>query len=198
HTRLAILDLTDNAAQPMRGRRSWLVFNGEIYNFAELREELVREGAEFRSSGDTEILLAALERWGTAVLPRLRGMFAFGWLDPERRELVLARDRYGVKPLVWEETPEGVRFASDLFALDEVAGGVHTRQIDPEQARQFLLLGYVPSPHTIWTGPKKLLPGRFLKIDWSHGFPARIEEQDYWTPEAAAADPRAGETPEAD
>src|SRR6266853_2433564 len=92
HTRLAILDLTDRASQPMTdGRGAWLVYNGEIYNFKELREELIAAGYQFRSTGDTEVLLYALRHWGTGCLERLRGMFAFAWLDTERRELILAR-----------------------------------------------------------------------------------------------------------
>jgi asparagine synthase (glutamine-hydrolysing) len=182
HTRLAILDLTDLGAQPMRSKRgSWIVFNGEIYNFHELRDELAAEGVRIRSTGDTEVLLAALERWGTDALLKLRGMFAFGWLHPENKELILARDRYGVKPLVWERTADGVRFASDLFALDAMAGGASQREIDPEQAREFLLHGCVPAPGTIWKGPRKLVPGNFLRVRWYDNAPPVIEESSYWT-----------------
>jgi asparagine synthase (glutamine-hydrolysing) len=180
HTRLAILDLTEAASQPMFGGRSWIVFNCEIYNFQELREELRGQGVDFRSTGDTEVLLAALEHWGTDALLKLRGMFAFGWLDPKRKQLLLVRDRYGVKPLVWEQTQDGVRFASDLFALDEMAGGTKNRTIDPEQSRQFLLLGYVPAPYTIWKGPRKLLPGHFLRVQWDDCGRSLVEECCYW------------------
>jgi len=181
HTRLKILDLTDNAAQPMRdefGR--WLVFNGEIYNFRELREELKLKGARFRSTGDTEVLLHALGHWGVDALPRLRGMFAFGWIDPTRKELILARDRYGVKPLVWESTEDGVRFASDLFGLDELAGGSLVRTVDAQQVQRYMMLGYVPAPFTIWKGPRKLLPGNYLHVRWSEAGPAKFEEVSYW------------------
>jgi asparagine synthase (glutamine-hydrolysing) len=187
HTRLAILDLTDMAAQPMPGRRSWIVFNGVIYNFQELREELRSQGVHFRSTGDTEVLLAALEHWGTDALPRLRGMFAFGWLDPRRKQLLLVRDRYGVKPLVWERTQDGVRFASDLFALDKMAGGANQRSIDPEQARLYLLLGNVPAPYTVWKGPRKLLPGHFLRVQWDDDGRRSIEECCYWKIDSISA-----------
>ena len=98
HTRLKILDLTEHAAQPMRdGLGRWIVFNGEIYNFQDLRRELEAEGVRFQSSGDTQVLSEAFGRWGTGALMRLRGMFAFAWVDPERRELLLVRDRYECK-----------------------------------------------------------------------------------------------------
>ena len=179
HTRLAIQDLSELAAQPMRGRRGWLVFNGEIYNFRQIREALAADGITVRSTGDTEVLLAALEHWGAGVLPRLRGMFAFAWLDPAGKELLLARDRYGVKPLVWERREDGVAFASDLFGLDALAGA--TREVDPEQARQYMLLGYVPAPYTIWKGPRKLLPGHFLRVRWGDAGAPLIEETAYWS-----------------
>lgn len=192
HTRLAILDLTDHAAQPMRDAQGrWLVFNGEIYNFRELRAELEREGARFQSTGDSEVLLHALGHWGVAGLVRLRGMFAFGWIDPARRELILARDRYGVKPLVWEATVDGVRFASDLFALDAMAGGPRSRAVDVEAARRYLLLGYVPAPCTIWTGVRKLRPAHYLRVRWQAGGEAEVEERCYWSPKSV---PSAGES----
>ncbi len=84
--------------------RYWIVFNGEIYNYLELREELEKEGARFRSRSDTEVLLEALVRWGTEALPRLVGMFAFAWLDTRADRLVLARDAFGIKPLFWTES----------------------------------------------------------------------------------------------
>ncbi|MFO1486249.1 MAG: asparagine synthase (glutamine-hydrolyzing) [Verrucomicrobiaceae bacterium] len=181
HTRLAILDLSDNGAQPMRDEQGrWLVFNGEIYNFQQLRSELEREGCTFHSTGDAEVLLKALGHWGVAVLPRLRGMFAFGWLDPVRKELILARDRYGVKPLSWEATSDGIRFASDLFALDALAGGTSERCIDEEAVWSYLLLGHVPAPATIWKGVRKLLPGHYLKMTWEGTGGPVIEIHAYW------------------
>ena len=188
HTRLAILDLTDRAAQPMRDEAGrWIVFNGEIYNFKELRAELEGHGLRFESSGDTEVLLKALGHWGLDALTRLRGMFAFGWLDPARRELILARDRYGVKPLVWEKSSSGLRFASDLFALDAMAGG--GREVDAEAARDYLMLGYVPTPRCIWRGPRKIRPGNFLRVRWQDGGGVEVEEHSYWK---LAVAPRGG------
>jgi asparagine synthase (glutamine-hydrolysing) len=181
HTRLKILDLSERAAQPMvdaAGRL--LVFNGEIYNFKELRGQLESCGARFRSTGDTEVLLEALGHWGLGALTRLRGMFAFAWLDPKRKELVLARDRFGVKPLAWERTADGVRFGSDLFALDAMAGGRQAHAIDPEQTQRYLMLGYVPAPYTILKAVKKLLPGHYLRVGWNDCGTLNIEEKSYW------------------
>jgi asparagine synthase (glutamine-hydrolysing) len=191
HTRLAILDLSEHATQPMADAKGrWLVFNGEIYNFRELRAELEAAGIRCKSTGDSEVLLHALGHWGLNVLPRLRGMFAFAWADPGRHELVLARDRYGVKPLVWESTPDGVRFASDLFGLDGLAGGARNRTIDPDAARRYLMLGYLPAPLTIWSGVRKLRPGHFVRARWSLGGAPAIEERSYWT--IAKVPPAAG------
>ena len=181
HTRLAILDLSENGAQPMRDEQGrWLVFNGEIYNFQELRSELEQAGHAFQSTGDSEVLLRALGHWGVAVLPRLRGMFALGYLDPARKELILARDRYGVKPLAWEATADGLRFASDLFALDALAGGAAVRSLDETAVWSYLLLGHVPAPATIWQGVNKLLPGHSLKMNWGGASVPVIEIQPYW------------------
>jgi asparagine synthase (glutamine-hydrolysing) len=182
HTRLKILDPSERAAQPMRDAAGrLLVFNGEIYNFQELRAELQGRGVCFRSTGDTEVLLEALGYWGLDALQRLRGMFAFAWLDPQRKELVLARDRFGVKPLAWEPTTEGIRFGSDLFALDAMAGGTQVRDIDPVQTQRYLMLGYVPAPYTIWKGVRKLLPGHYLRVAWNEGGPPTIEDRSYWS-----------------
>jgi asparagine synthase (glutamine-hydrolysing) len=180
HTRLKILDLTERAAQPMRDEYGrWLVFNGEIYNFRELRRELEAVGHRFRSTGDTEVLLRALAQWGTNALERLNGMFAFGWLDPNRRELILARDRFGVKPLVWEMEGDSVRFASDLFALDSLSQD--ERQIDVAAARQYLVLGYVAAPRCIWRGPRKVMPGTFVRIRWRPGSKVECHESTFWS-----------------
>jgi asparagine synthase (glutamine-hydrolysing) len=181
HTRLKILDLSERAAQPMRDAAGrLLIFNGEIYNYKELRGELVARGVRFRSTGDTEVLLEALSHWGLDALTRLRGMFAFAWLDPRRKELVLARDRFGVKPLAWEPTADGVRFGSDLFALDAMAGATQVREIDPEQTQRYLMLGYVPAPYTIWKAVRKLLPGHYLRVAWNDSGRPTIEERSYW------------------
>lgn len=180
HTRLAILDLSERANQPITDRRGgWLVFNGEIYNFKELRNELSKLGYRFRSSGDTEILLYAMREWGVSCLERLRGMFAFGWLDANRRELILARDRYGVKPLAYEIGKNDFRFASDLHALRLFPGA--SRAIDPEAAYLYMALGYVPAPHSILKNVRKIKPGHYLRVRWSEKEILDVEEHTYWS-----------------
>jgi asparagine synthase (glutamine-hydrolysing) len=158
HRRLAILDLSDAAAQPMVSPRSGivLVFNGQIFNHDELRQEL--SDFPYRGHGDTEVLLAAIERWGEGVASRLRGMFAFAWWDPRRRVLGMARDRMGVKPLYYTLGAEGsVAFASETRALSRLAS------VRPGLSREglagYLALGSVQEPHTIWEGVQALEPG---------------------------------------
>lgn len=180
HTRLAILDLTDRASQPMTdGHGGWLVYNGEIYNFKELREELTALGYRFRSSGDTEVLLYAMREWGISCLDRLRGMFAFGWLDSEKRELILCRDRYGVKPLAYEIKDNDLRFGSDLHALRMLPAA--SREIDPESAYLYLALGYIPAPHTILKNVRKVKPGHYLHVRWSTSNLLEVRECSYWS-----------------
>ncbi|MBI3015276.1 MAG: asparagine synthase (glutamine-hydrolyzing) [Candidatus Tectomicrobia bacterium] len=185
HTRLAILDLTERASQPMTdGEGHWLVYNGEVYNFEELRRELEARGARFQSTGDAEVVLYAMREWGVACLGRLRGMFAFGWLDAGRRELILARDRYGVKPLAYEHGKDDFRFASDLFALRALPGG--SREIDSESAYLYLGLGYVPNPRSILKRVRKVRPGHYLRVRWSEeGFD--VQEYAYWSMSEVAA-----------
>ena len=119
HRRLSILDLSETGAQPMihPESRAGLTYNGELYNFAALREELRGRGARFRGHSDTEVLLAALEAWGEAALPRFRGMYAFAWYQPREQKLLLARDPLGIKPLQYARTRRGGVFASELSAL---------------------------------------------------------------------------------
>ncbi len=179
HTRLAIIDLTDRANQPMTdGHGNWLVYNGEIYNFKELRVELAAAGFKFQSSSDTEVLLYALRHWGPAAIGRLRGMFAFGWLNTASQELILARDRYGIKPLAYELRNDSFRFASDLFALRLLPGG--SREVDAESAYLYMGLGYVPTPHSILRGVCKVRPSHYLRVRWLNGS-FELGEYSYWS-----------------
>ncbi|HPA21368.1 MAG TPA: asparagine synthase (glutamine-hydrolyzing), partial [Verrucomicrobiae bacterium] len=190
HTRLAVLDLSERAAQPMGdGRGGWLVYNGEIYNFRELGRELEGRGIVFHSTGDSEVLLHALRVWGSECLPRLRGMFAFAWFDATERRLLLARDRYGVKPLTYRTSGEDVRFASDLFALRAMPGGGDAA-IDADAARLYFALGYVPAPHSILKGYRKVCPGHWIEIRCGLGESPVLQERSYWT---LAEVPTAGE-----
>jgi asparagine synthase (glutamine-hydrolysing) len=156
HRRLSILDLSPAGHQPMAaaGGRVQVVFNGEIYNFRELRDELRSAGHAFHSGSDTEVLLAAYLAWGTGCLPRLRGMFAFALWDAAERRLFLARDRAGEKPLFYRHTPEGISFGSELKAL--MADPRTPRELDPEGLEFYLAYGYVPGERCILRGVRKL------------------------------------------
>ena len=162
--RLAILDPSTQASQPMRHAPtgSWLVFNGEIYNFRALREELEGLGHRVRSSGDTETLLAAMIEWGLAAIPRLRGMFAFAFFDGRTRRLVLARDPFGVKPLLYGWQCGRFVFASELRAIR--AAGVAPLAIDPEGLTAYRCYGAVPEPLTIARGVSMLPAGHVLEV----------------------------------
>ena len=163
HTRLAILDLDPRAGQPMHDPHTGnvIVFNGEIYNFRALRAVLEEQGETFRTTGDTEVLLALYRLHGQDCLPMLRGMFAFALWDAARQELFLARDRLGKKPLVYFTGPQGLVFASELRALRAhplcpAKGAVDG--LDPEALDLYLSLGYVPAPRSILKGVCKLPP----------------------------------------
>jgi asparagine synthase (glutamine-hydrolyzing) len=159
HTRLSILDLDPRAGQPMHDEISGnvIVFNGEIYNFRALRAELEAKGERFRTTGDTEVLLALYRRHGQDCLAKLRGMYAFAVWDAARQELFLARDAVGKKPLVYFEGPHGLVFASEIRALR--AHPDCPTELDPQALDLYLSLGYVPSPRTILSGLHKLPPG---------------------------------------
>ncbi len=163
HTRLKVQDLTEAADQPMVSEdgRVVLIFNGEIYNFQSLRAELVEQGTRFRSTGDTEVLLELCRRDPSlAFLPRLNGMFAFAAWFAETRTLCLARDRTGVKPLLYAELPEGgLAFGSEMKCIRAAL----TRQtISPWAVQQILTLGFIAAPHTIFDQVHKLRPGHLL------------------------------------
>ena len=169
HRRLSIIDVA-GSPQPMASSdgRAMLVFNGEIYNFRELRAELRAAGAEFRTGGDSEVILAAWQRWGTDCLPRLHGMFAFAIYDAEQRTLFLARDRLGVKPLFYAPLSDGsLAFASELKGL--LAHPLVRRDIDPLAIEDYLAWGYVPDHRSILSGVHKLAAGHSLLL--RHGAP---------------------------
>ena len=148
HRRLAIIDLSERGAQPMHSADGALTitFNGEIYNYRELKAELEAKGRVFRSDSDTEVMLQLYEERGPAMVEALRGMFAFGLWDSRRRQLVLARDPLGIKPLYYADDGWTVRFASQAKAL--LAGGAVSRDPDPAGIVGFHLLGSVPEPFT--------------------------------------------------
>jgi asparagine synthase (glutamine-hydrolysing) len=142
-----------------------LVYNGEVYNFQELRRGLEAEGVSFASSGDTEVVLAVLSRRGADALPRLNGMFALALWDPEQGHLLLARDRLGIKPLFWAPVAGGVVFASELPALLEHPGVA--RDLDRHSLGSWLQLGFSAGEATLVRGVRRLLPGHLLEVDAS-------------------------------
>jgi asparagine synthase (glutamine-hydrolysing) len=163
HRRLAIIDLSPAGAQPMHHRALTIVFNGEIYNYNELRDELIARGRKFVSHSDTEVLLQLFEESGEAMLPRLRGMFALAIWDSTRRRMFLARDPYGIKPLYYADDGGTLRFASQVKAL--VRTGRVDRQFDPAGAAGFFLRGTVPEPFTMYRAVRALPAGSYAYVD---------------------------------
>jgi len=167
HRRLAIIDLSENGAQPMATSDGNLrvVFNGEIYNYRELRRELESRGHVFRSQSDTEVLLNLYRQYGRDMVNYLRGMYAFALWDESRRGLFLARDPFGIKPLYLNDDGSTIRVASQVKAL--LAGGAVDRADDPAGYVGFFLWGNVPEPHTLYKGIRALAAGTSLWIDRS-------------------------------
>jgi asparagine synthase (glutamine-hydrolysing) len=185
HRRLAIID-PNGAFQPMCDARAGLAltFNGEIYNFRELRAELEALGCRFERDSDTEVLLRAYEHWREGVVERLRGMFAFAIWDAERQSLFLARDRFGEKPLFLCEDGPNLYFASEIKALLRIPRV--KRSVNLPAVWDYLAYRYVPGPHTLFDGIRKLAPG--TAATWSRG---KLVERRYWT----APDRRAYDAP---
>ena len=175
HRRLSIIDL-DTGQQPMynEDRTIAVVFNGEIYNYLELRDELVSAGHHFVSRSDTEVIVHLYEEMGPDCVNSLRGMFALAIWDARRQQLTLARDRLGQKPLFYAPTGDGLIFASELKALIQAKGW--DRAIDPSAAAIYLELGYIPAPYTIFREVRKLKPGHLLT--WRKG---DLQIQRYWS-----------------
>jgi asparagine synthase (glutamine-hydrolysing) len=166
HRRLKIMDLSEAAQQPMfdPALGAGIVFNGAVYNHADLREELQAAGYHFHSTGDTEVLLKAWHAWGPDFVKRLNGMFAFAIWERDSGRVLLGRDRLGIKPLYLAPITGGLRFASSLPAL-LAAGGIDTA-IDPVGLNHYLSLhAIVPPPHTLLRGVRKLAPGTLLQIE---------------------------------
>ncbi|HDP88670.1 MAG TPA: N-acetylglutaminylglutamine amidotransferase [Thioalkalivibrio sp.] len=188
HRRLSIIDLSVQASQPMVDAELGLalVFNGTIYNYPRLRDELQRAGHHFFSHGDTEVILKAYAEWGEACVERLHGMFAFAIWDMNARRLFVARDRMGIKPLYYSQTGEHFRFASSIQAL-LAAGGVDTA-LDPVALHhQFSLHAVVPAPRTVLQGVRKIPPAHTLTVEVDGS--TRLSR--YWRLEATRpAEPR--------
>lgn len=181
HRRLSIIDL-GGGHQPLSNEDGsiWIAFNGEIYNYRELQEELERKGHRFRTASDTETIVHLYEEHGPACVERLRGMFAFAIWDENRRALFLARDRLGKKPLVYRREAQRLLFASELKALLQVPD--LPREIDPRALDEYLTYQYVPHPHSILRGFAKLPPAH-----WALYEGGRLQLERYWQPDYANA-----------
>ncbi len=177
HRRLSIIDLSSAGRQPMRDQQTgtWLTYNGEIYNYRELREELLSHGVKFRSKTDSEVLLHAYRIWGLKCVEKLRGMFAFAIWDPALERLVLGRDRIGKKPLFYYQGNHSFMFTSELKALLAVPG--FERQINPAAIHDYLTFGYVPGEQSIFQNVHKVPPGHL--VIWEHG---ELRKESYWDP----------------
>jgi asparagine synthase (glutamine-hydrolysing) len=175
HRRLSIIDLSPAGHQPMHdgSGRYTIVFNGEIYNYRALKEELVRMGRRFTSGSDTEVILEAYAVWGDACVERLRGMFAFALWDAPRRRLFLARDRVGIKPLYYAWDGRRIHFGSEIKAI--LADPSVPRDLDLRALDEYLSFLYVPAPRSIFAAVRKLRAGHTLAIS-AEG----LEEREYW------------------
>lgn len=169
HRRLAVIDLSPAGQQPMTDAsgRLHIVFNGEIYNFEDLRAQLLERGHVFHSCTDTEVVLAAYNEWGSGCIERLNGMFAFALYDAGRRQLLMARDRAGEKPLFYALTGHELRFASELKGL--MADPNFARAIDPDALDCYLSMGFIPGELCILKGVRKLPPAHALLFDLDSG-----------------------------
>jgi len=176
HRRLSIIDLSEAAHQPMANEDGsvWIIFNGEIYNFQEIRVQLEKKGHVFKSRSDTEVILRAYEEWGVDCLKQFRGMFAFALWDNNLKRLFLARDRLGKKPLVYSHRNGRFAFASEIKALLQIPWV--ERRVNPLAIHHYLTYQYVPSPESIFEGIKKLPPAHYLLYD-SHG---NLKIERYW------------------
>ncbi|MDQ4145439.1 MAG: asparagine synthase (glutamine-hydrolyzing) [Actinomycetota bacterium] len=180
HNRLKIIDLTDHGSQPMPNEAGdvWVVFNGEIYNFRSLRDDLVKRGHTFRSNTDTEVVVHLYEEFGLDSVKHLDGMFGFALWDGRRKRLFLARDRLGIKPLLYAVRDRGFTFASELrgfLALED-----EKWHLDWTSFGHYVSSSYVPSPRTILKEVRRLLPAQALTVEDD----GTINEWQYWCPPA--------------
>ncbi|MCE2846996.1 MAG: asparagine synthase (glutamine-hydrolyzing) [Sphingobacteriales bacterium] len=175
--RLAIIDLSAAGHQPMSDptRMNWIMMNGEVYNYREIRQELERSGISFRSNSDTEVVLQAWLRWGPAALSRMIGMFAIAVLEPAKNTLTLIRDRAGVKPLFYHVHPNGMLFGSELKAFHRHPS--FAKSVNPEGLGLYFRYGNIPAPHTIFKDTFKVSPGEFIQFDLNSG---KRSAQTYW------------------
>ncbi|MDZ4664119.1 MAG: asparagine synthase (glutamine-hydrolyzing) [Bacteroidota bacterium] len=175
HTRLSIIDLTSTGNQPMQYENFWIVFNGEIYNFKEIRIELENLGYKFVSSSDTEVILIAYKQWGLDLVNRLLGMFAIAIFDEQKNELICIRDRGGIKPFFYYWNDGLFLFASELKAFH--CHPNFKKEINTNAIASFVQLGYIPAPFCIFKSCQKLLPGHYLVFKINNG---EVNIKKYW------------------
>ena len=175
HRRLSIIDLSHAADQPMHFDGLSVVFNGEIYNYAELRAELSQLGHQFDTHSDTEVVLHSWRQWGQRAIERWHGMFAIVLLDERLQQIICIRDRAGVKPLFYSHVEGLFLFGSELKCL--VAHPRFQKVVDHGAVASFLQYGYVPAPQSIFRGTHKLLPGHLARLDLASG---TLETEQYW------------------
>ena len=178
HRRLSIIDLSPHGHQPMcdKSRKSWLVYNGEIYNFREIRQELKGLGYHFFSTSDTEVIIHAYHQWGTDCIHRFNGMFALALYDSRNQKVWLARDRYGIKPLYYTLTNEGTfLFGSEIKSILEYLP--ETPDVDLAALNEYFSFQNIFSDRTLFSGIKLLPPGHYLELDLSCG---EIAKTKYW------------------
>jgi asparagine synthase (glutamine-hydrolysing) len=179
HTRLAIIDLSQAGRQPMRyGPSLWLTYNGEIYNYIELRSELQSCGKNFSTQSDSEVILAAYDEWGTEAFRRFRGMWSLAILDTARKRVVFSRDRLGVKPLYVLETADGFAAASEMKQFRALQGFQFSA--NERAVGEYLKTGYEDPHETLFRDILPLRPGSWISVDLDSG--ARSEPQSFWAP----------------
>jgi len=178
HVRLSLIDLSEQANQPMCNENEtiWLTFNGEIYNFIELRNELIQLGHIFKSRSDAEVIIHGYEQWGTDVLQRLNGMFAFVIYDEKTHRMFIARDRIGIKPLYFSFFKQNLMVASEIKSILQHPEFI--KEINETSLCEYFTYRYVPSPNTIFKNISKLPPAFYLMVD-THTLEYR--EHEYWT-----------------
>lgn len=174
HRRLSIIDLAEEASQPMSYREGkfWITFNGEIYNYLELRTELIGLGYLFRTKSDTEVILAAYNHWGKACVEHFNGMFAFALWDEEQGQLFCARDELGIKPFYYYQTSEFIVFASESKALAKF----HQNELSMNGVASYMLSLYIPSDWSVFEGVKKLLPAHVMTVSSNRA----VSTERYW------------------
>jgi len=180
HRRLSIIDLSDSSAQPMSycQGKLWIVFNGEIYNYLELKQELVSYAYIFQTNSDTEVLLAAYDHWGEACVEHLNGMFSFALWDEEKGKLFCARDELGIKPFYFYQTSSFIVFSSESKALS----GFHHNHLNRNSVASYMLSLYIPSDWSVFEGVKQLAPAHIMSV----GCSGEVSIKRYWSVKAFA------------